>query len=494
MERIQVVLASPSDLAAERQMIKDLVNSLNPLYMKNGICIDLRMWENSTPGMNADGPQGLIDMDLEITKADLFICMYWKKIGTKLANEDVAGTEHELNLALDSYHKHRKPDIKAFFKGVGAIEENDDIKEISKISKRLQPLGLYTPFKDIDELKDNIDKILQAEVMKLIRKQGQVMPEIHKYIEISDTTEFVRNFSSNNKLVLNKGYYDMLDFEIENLENIFKEEVFDGNQLVISKISNVTVVGDNSTLLVNPRYANVICFRECSNIKLIGLTLGHTPHKGSCMGSVLRFEDCNNIQLDALELFGCGTYGIELEGCTNIRVNGTKIFECSYGALSIIDSDFEFSNSMIYDCNKIAGSIIEATNSQLDFNNVSIFNNYIDNLLISLESSSLFCSGVCIYSNSFADLCNETISDGIFEEDNVIQSEEEYNITISSSKKITRDVYEEIKEYVSMCGKIEELVFDDGEIFMNIVTPRFECISKIEKYIESYDSMTTVCG
>lgn len=48
MEKIQVVLASPSDLADERQMIKDLVNSLNPLYMKNGICIDLRMWENST--------------------------------------------------------------------------------------------------------------------------------------------------------------------------------------------------------------------------------------------------------------------------------------------------------------------------------------------------------------------------------------------------------------------------------------------------------------
>ena len=75
MEKIQVVLASPSDLADERQMIKDLVNSLNPLYMKNGICIDLRMWENSTPGVNADGPQGLIDMDLEITNADLFVCI-----------------------------------------------------------------------------------------------------------------------------------------------------------------------------------------------------------------------------------------------------------------------------------------------------------------------------------------------------------------------------------------------------------------------------------
>ena len=138
MEKIQVVLASPSDLADERQMIKDLVNSLNPLYMKNGICIDLRMWENSTPGMNADGPQGLIDMDLEITNADLFICMYWKKIGTKLANEDVAGTEHELNLALDSYHKRRKPDIKAFFKLIDESEKNDDTRKISAISKKLQ--------------------------------------------------------------------------------------------------------------------------------------------------------------------------------------------------------------------------------------------------------------------------------------------------------------------------------------------------------------------
>ena len=247
-------------------------------------------------------------------------------------------------------------------------------------------------------------------------------------------------------------------------------------------------------MLVNPRYANVICFRECSNIKLIGLTLGHTPRKGSCMGSVLRFENCNNIQLDSLELFGCGTYGIELENCTNIRTNGIKIFECSYGALSIINSNLEFSNSMIYDCNKTVGCIIEATNSQLDFNNVSIFNNYIDNYLISLESSSLFCSGVCVYYNSFAGLCNQAIPFGLFEENNVIQRGEEFNITISSSKKTTRDVYEEIKEFVCIYGKIEESVFDDGQIYINVITSRFENISQIERFIEGYDNLATACG
>lgn len=149
---------------------------------------------------------------------------------------------------------------------------------------------------------------------------------------------------------------------------------------------------------------------------------------------------------------------------------------------------------MIYDCNKTTGCIIEASNSQLDFNNVSIFNNYIDNYLISLDSSSLFCSSVCVYSNSFAGLCNQTIPFGVFEENNVIQSEEAFNITISSSKRTTREIYEEIKEFVCIYGKIEESIFDDGQIYINVNTPRFENISQIESFIEGYGNITTACG
>lgn len=80
VEKITIVLASPSDLSEERKMIKNLVDSFNTTYMRNNICIDLRMWENSTPGMNINGPQGRIDDDLGIDEADLFICMYWKRL------------------------------------------------------------------------------------------------------------------------------------------------------------------------------------------------------------------------------------------------------------------------------------------------------------------------------------------------------------------------------------------------------------------------------
>ena len=113
---------------------------------------------------------------------------------------------------------------------------------------------------------------------------------------------------------------------------------------------------------------------------------------------------------------------------------------------------------------------------------------------LEITNADLFCSGVCVYSNSFAGLCNQTIPFGLFEENNVIQSGEEFNITIFSSKKTTRDVYEEIKEFVCIYGKIEESVFDDGQIYINVITSRFENISQIESFIEGYDNLETACG
>ena len=53
---------------------------------------------------------------------------------------------------------------------------------------------------------------------------------------------------------------------------------------------------------------------------------------------------------------------------------------------------------------------------------------------------------------------------------------------------------EEIKEFVCIYGKIEESVFDDGQIYINVITSRFENISQIESFIEGYDNLATACG
>lgn len=135
MDKIQIVLASPSDLSDERMMIKKIVDELNPLYMQNDICIDLRMWENSVASMNADGPQGVIDLDLEIPHSDIFVCLYWRRVETIIAGEGIARTEHELNVALESYRKNRKPDIKVFFKTLELDNTTEDSKKLRKLRK-----------------------------------------------------------------------------------------------------------------------------------------------------------------------------------------------------------------------------------------------------------------------------------------------------------------------------------------------------------------------
>lgn len=61
-------------------------------------------------------------------------------------------------------------------------------------------------------------------------------------------------------------------------------------------------------------------------------------------------------------------------------------------------------------------------------------------------------------------------------------------------KNYKRCKTKEIKEFVCIYGKIEESVFDDGQIYINVITSRFENISQIESFIEGYDNLATACS
>ncbi len=56
------------------------------------------------------------------------------------------------------------------------------------------------------------------------------------------------------------------------------EEVFDGVQLVISEVENLSIIGreDFHSLFLSPyRYANVLTFVDCQDITLQWLNCGH---------------------------------------------------------------------------------------------------------------------------------------------------------------------------------------------------------------------------
>ncbi len=117
-------------------------------------------------------------------------------------------------------------------------------------------------------------------------------------------------------------------------------ERFDGRQLEIVNVHNLVIKGGkNCHIIVSPRYANVLNFYSCSNIKIENLTLGHTD-EGHCEGGVIYAEGCNDIRVSDCDLYGCGTYGVETHGVDNLLVERTIIRDCSYGIMTLLATQY----------------------------------------------------------------------------------------------------------------------------------------------------------
>ena len=94
------------------------------------------------------------------------------------------------------------------------------------------------------------------------------------------------------------------------------ESVYEGYELVISNVSNVTIRGagqGKTTLECNPRAATVLTFENCENVTLEGFTAGHVPGAEPCEGDVINLTNSSNVTMKDLGLFGCGAMGVRAE-------------------------------------------------------------------------------------------------------------------------------------------------------------------------------------
>lgn len=139
----------------------------------------------------------------------------------------------------------------------------------------------------------------------------------------------------------NRAYCNDVGYERERgVELIANQEVFDGRQLVLIKMHNLTIAGGKkSQIVVEPRYANVLSFLDCSDIRLENLVIGHTE-EGYCEGGVIFAENCENIDLVGCDLYGCGTYGLQAYRTSGISMQNSVIRDCSYGIMELFGCSY----------------------------------------------------------------------------------------------------------------------------------------------------------
>jgi hypothetical protein len=197
-------------------------------------------------------------------------------------------------------------------------------------------------------------------------------------IEVSNVNDLFKNIASNTRLILEPGdyYLDEIDKSLSNDncnwamvlfdEIAYDESYEDDATLLLMNLENFFIQAKHpeqrTQVLTRKLTASVMAFEKCNNLHISGLFFGHenetlsNPHNAwvsYCSGEVLEFFDSENIELDDLDLFGCGTRGFLAHRCENFSIGRSIIHDCTYGAFGLFNcrdtkiSDLDIANNRI---------------------------------------------------------------------------------------------------------------------------------------------------
>jgi uncharacterized protein YaiE (UPF0345 family) len=194
-----------------------------------------------------------------------------------------------------------------------------------------------------------------------------------KTVTVSNSKEFLQALGSDTVIVMKPGIYNLSEWDatvvrgaygVKLQRGVSWEEVFDGGELTLKGIKNLTIRADDTRetmteqytlsemmnnltihaedkgrvkITVTPRYAFVLKFVNCSNITIEKVIAGH-EEGGECVGGVFGFTNSSGINVNEVSMYGSGTEGLHLVDVLDMKVTDSEIYECTYYIMTIIRS------------------------------------------------------------------------------------------------------------------------------------------------------------
>ncbi|MBQ8657389.1 MAG: right-handed parallel beta-helix repeat-containing protein [Prevotella sp.] len=163
---------------------------------------------------------------------------------------------------------------------------------------------------------------------------------------------------------------------------VVSEDAYNGRQLTLVHIDLLTIRGaHNSSIVVEPRYANVFNFVDCEGTRLENLTIGHTD-EGYCTGAVISYIGGRVNVVKSCDLYGCGSYGLLGDDTNSLGVSATRIHHCTNGIMQFYGSPgLRFDNCDFFDNGHY--TLVECDKSDLAFTSCRFYRNAADQQLFS---------------------------------------------------------------------------------------------------------------
>lgn len=209
---INVFVASPSDVLEERKALESIVLELNKTWSKRlNVRLDLIKWETDVfPGFGKY-PQDVINQQIN-DDYDIFVAIYWSKIGTPTPNA-VSGSTEELERAIKKHINNPKSvDIMIYFKDQAISPSKMDFLQLQKIQSLKDQLGekggLYWTFDNTEDF----ESLLRGHLSKVAQKWSEnIQKESHSKFEIANVPESSK-FQELEQVLDEEAEYGLLDY------------------------------------------------------------------------------------------------------------------------------------------------------------------------------------------------------------------------------------------------------------------------------------------
>lgn len=159
---VKVMIASPSDVAKERQLIRDVIQEWNAVHAEDRKVVLMPVgWEtHSAPDMG-DRPQAIINKQL-LKTCDLLVAVFWTRLGSP-TGVAASGTVEEINEHLAS----EKPAM-IYFSAVPVRMDSVDGEQYEKLrafKEDLRSRGLFDEYEDLTMFRTKFARHLAQRVI-----------------------------------------------------------------------------------------------------------------------------------------------------------------------------------------------------------------------------------------------------------------------------------------------------------------------------------------
>jgi hypothetical protein len=154
----KVMIASPSDVSAERAIVRELLSEWNVVHSDKARTVLLPIgWETHSVPEMGDRPQAIINKQI-LNDCDLLVGVFWTRIGTA-TGQFASGTVEE----IEEHIKAGRPAM-LYFSAVPVVPdsiEQTQYQQLQAFRKSCQSRGLYESYSDLNDFRAKLYRHLQ---------------------------------------------------------------------------------------------------------------------------------------------------------------------------------------------------------------------------------------------------------------------------------------------------------------------------------------------